>query len=186
MPELSDVLASGDIGAINKGGALASDAVQDTGEIDTIVQVERDRLTVLETTGLVVMSGNSLVAQSIGVTPTKVILFDTKQVEAGVGVSGDIALQRATATLAGVFKLRFEAFVDYASNVDITWSMYKNGSQFGNTITLSGQGANVFPITLITSANLLANDYLELYATASATTNLTVSQANGTLEKTIF
>lgn len=144
------------------------------------------RIDDLEATGLVVLSGNSLTPQSIATSATKVILFDTKEVEAGVGAVGDVVTNKATATLSGVFKLRFEAFVSYASNVDITWQMYKNGVAFGNTITLSGQGTKVFPITLLTSANLTTNDYLELYATASATTDLTVSQANGTLEKTHF
>lgn len=155
-------------------------------DIDTDLTSKGNRLAVLEEAGIVVMSGNGLVAQSIAITPTKVLLFDTKNVEAGVGAVGTVALQRATATLAGVFKLRFEAFVSYASNIDITWGMYKNGVPFGNTITLSGQGAKVFPITLITSTELLANDYLELYATASSVVDLTVAQANGTLEKTIF
>ena len=145
-----------------------------------------DRVIDLENTGLVVLSGANLTPQSITTSATKVVLFDAKDVEAGVGAVGDVATNKATATLTGVFKLRFEAFVSYAGNVDITWQMYKNGVAFGNAITLSGQGSNVFPITLITSASLLANDYLELYATASATTDLTVSQANGTLEKTHY
>ena len=145
-----------------------------------------NRLIDLENTGLVVMSGNSLMPQTIAITPTKVVLFDTKEVEAGVGAIGDIALHRAIASLTGIFKLRFEAFLSYASNVDITWQIYKNGVAFGNSITLSGQGTKVFPITLLTSANLLANDYIELYATASASTNITISQVNGTLEKTHF
>lgn len=140
----------------------------------------------LNESGLVVMSGTNLTAQSIATSATKVNLFDTKNVEIGLGVSGDVATHKATATLDGIYKVRFEAFVQYASNVDITWQMYKNGVAFGNSITLSGQGANVFPIVLITSTSFTANDYLELYATASATTDLTISQANGTLEKTYF
>ena len=179
--ELSNALSSGELANIYLGGVLSGNKVTTAADIDALVETA-----MLAKTGLMVMSGNSLTAQSIGVTPTKVVLFDTKNVEAGSGAVGDVALNRASATLSGVFKLRFEAFVDYASNVDITWQMYKNGVAFGNTITLSGQGANAFPITLITSAELLNNDYLELYATASSVTDLTVSQANGTLEKTIF
>lgn len=196
--ELSNALSSGELTNIYLGGVTSAEKVQiksdmtsvnvsfdDTGLGITAVTAQA-ALAVLAEVGLVVMSGNSLVAQSISTSATKVVLFDTKNVEAGVGAIGDVATNKATATLNGVYKLRFEAFVDYASNVDITWQMYKNGVAFGNSITLSGQGTKVFPITLITSANLLADDFLELYATASATTNLTVSQANGTLEKTIF
>lgn len=179
--ELQNIMSSGENTSLQLNSQAVGDAVPVKDDVAGLTE-----LAMLAKTGLMVMSGNSLTAQSIAITPTKVVLFDTKNVEAGAGAVGDVALNRATATLAGVFKLRFEAFVDYASNVDITWSMYKNGSPFGNTITLSGQGANSFPITLITSAELLANDYLELYATASSVTNLTVSQANGTLEKTIF
>lgn len=185
--ELSDVLASGDITAINKGGVLADDAILDKGELEVITDALSLRIDDLEATGLVVMSGSALTPQSIPTSATKVVLFDTKDVEAGVGVAGDVALNRATATLAGVFKIRFESFVSYAGNVDITWALYKNGIPIPNTsITLAGQGASVFPITLITSTSLAANDYLELFATASATTDLTVAHANGTLEKTHF
>ena len=196
--QLQTILNSGNVTAIYIGGVTSADKVpkfseltganvtiDDTG-LGITATTTQDAVSALGEVGLAVLSGNSLVAQSITTSPTKVLLFDTKNVEAGVGATGDVAQQRATATLNGVFKLRFEAFVDYASNVDITWQMYKNGVAFGNSITLSGQGANIFPITLLTSANLLANDYLEIYATASATTNLTVSQSNGTLEKTIF
>jgi len=196
--ELSNALASGELSSIYLGGITATEKVQiksdmtsanvsfdDTG-LGITATTTQAALAALAEVGLVVMSGNSLTPQSITTSPTKVVLFDTKNVEAGVGTTGDVALNKATATLDGVYKLRFEAFVDYASNVDITWQMYKNGVAFGNSITLAGQGSKVFPITLITSATLLANDYLELYATASSTTNLTVSQANGTLEKTIF
>ena len=144
------------------------------------------RIADLENTGLVVLNGNALAPQTIGTGATKVVLFSSKEVEAGVGAIGDVALDRAIATLDGIFKLRFEAFMSYASNVDITWRIYKNGSPFGNSITLAGQGAKVFPVTLITSTTLLADDYLELYASASASTNITISQVNGTLEKTHF
>lgn len=178
--DLQAILNSGQITNMSIGGVTTEEKVMTFGDLTNAQIVSRAKL------GLMVMSGNSLTPQTIAVTPTKVTLFDTKDVEAGVGAAGDVALNRATATLTGVFKLRFEAFISYASNVDMTFQMYKNGVAFGNSITLSGQGSKVFPITLITSANLAANDYLELYATASSSTNITISQANGTLEKTIF
>lgn len=196
--ELQVIASSGELTQIYLGGVLTTDKVQkkldmtsanisfdDTG-MGISASTAQAALAILAEVGLVVMSGNSLVAQTIGVTPTKVVLFDTKNVEAGVGVTGDVATNKATATLAGVFKLRFEAFLSYASNIDITWTLYKNGVVYGNAITLAGSGAKIFPITLITSANLLAADYIELYATASSSTNITISQANATLEKTIF
>ena len=144
------------------------------------------RIAAFEDTGMTVMSGNAIAPQSIAITPTKVNAFDSVAIDVGVGTSADATLDRMTADLDGVFKLRFEGFVSYASNVTIVWQIYKNGSPFGNSITLSGQGANSFPIVLISSAELLATDYLELFATASAVSNLTVSQSNGTLEKTHF
>lgn len=196
--ELQNVLNSGEITNISLGGVTADDAVpkksdltapnidfDDTGLGITATNVDQ-ALSVLAEVGLLVMSGNALAPQSIGTSPTKVTLFGTKNVQAGVGVTGDVALQRATATLDGVFKIRFEAFVQYASNVDITWQIYKNGVAFGNSITLSGQGSKNMPITILTSTTLVATDYIELYATASATTDLTIAQTNGALEKTIF
>ena len=132
------------------------------------------------------MSGTNLTAQTIGTTAIKVVLYDTKVVEAGVGVTGSVVDSKATVTLPGIFKIRFEAFVSYASNIDITWMLYKNGVATGNQITLSGQGATVFQIILLTSASLVANDYLELYATASASSDITMASTNGTIEKTIF
>lgn len=140
----------------------------------------------LEATGITVRAGANLTPQTIGVTATKVINFDTTLIEAGVGTIWDAVNLRMTATLDGIFKLRYESFITYASNVDITWQIYKNGVPFGNSITLSGQGTTVFPLVLLSSASLLTDDYLELYATASASTTLTISQANGTLEKTHF
>ena len=196
--QLATILNSGNIATIYIGGAttpfkavvfgdLSSDNISfdDTGLGITALTAQA-ALAALAEVGLVVMSGNGLVPQSITTSPTKVLLFDTKNVEAGVGAAGDISLHRATATLNGVFKLRFEAFLSYASNIDITWQIYKNGVAFGNSITLAGQGTKIFPITLLTSAEFLANDYIELYATASATADITISQVNGTLEKTIF
>ena len=177
-PGINSGVDTGDEVETNLTGAFA--------KIDADIVNLDDRVIDLENTGLVVMSGNSLAPQTIAITPTKVLLFDTKDVEAGVGAIGDITLHRAIASLGGVFKLRFEAFVSYASNVDITWRIYKNGVPFGNSITLAGQGTKVFPITLLTSTTFIANDYIELYATASASTNITVSQVNGTLEKTHF
>lgn len=153
---------------------------------DTDIADHETRISVLENTGMTVMSGNNRPIQSIGITATKVDLFDTIEIDAGVGTSGDVTLDRATAVLDGIYKLRFEAFVKYASNVSITWQMYKNGVAFGNSITLFGHAADPFPIVLISSSNFLAGDYLELYATASATTDLTVTHANGTIEKTHF
>lgn len=153
---------------------------------DADIADHETRISVLENTGMTVMSGNNRPIQSIGTTATKVDLFNTIEIDAGVGTSGDVTLDRATAGLDGIYKLRFEAFVKYASNVSITWQMYKNGVAFGNSITLFGHAADPFPIVLISSSNFLAGDYLELYATASATTDLTVTHANGTIEKTQF
>lgn len=196
--QIATILSGGTITSMFIGGITAdkkvvvfSDLVapnmafDDTGLGITATTVD-EALTALSEVGLVVMNGNSLTPQSIATSPTKVVLFDTKVVEAGVGVTGDVALQRASTTITGIMKLRFEAFVSYASNIDITWQLYKNGVAYGDTVTLAGQGAKVFPLTLITSDNLTAGDYLELFATASATATLTVVQANGTLEKTIF
>lgn len=144
------------------------------------------RIVDMEETGITVRAGSNLTPQTIAVTPTKIVNFDTTLIEAGVGTIWDTINLRMTATLDGIFKLRYESFITYASNVDITWQIYKNGVPFGNSITLSGQGATVFPLVLLSSASLLAGDYLELYGTASASTTLTISQANGTLEKTHF
>ena len=196
--ELQNVLNSGEITAIYIGGQATTDKVQvesdmeaanigfdDTG-LGVTATTSQEALAALAEVGLVVLSGSSLAAQTIGTTATKIVFSDTKSVEAGVGVAGDVSLNRASALLAGVFKLRFEMFLSYASNVDITWRIYKNGAAFGNSITLPGQGAKVFPITLITSTSLAQGDYLELFAAASSATDITVAQANGTLEKTIF
>ncbi len=159
------------------------------GNIDTAIdQVDTNTaaLVVLNNTGMVVRAGSNIAPQTINTSATKVVSFDTTVIEAGVGAVWDVANVRMKATLDGVFKLRYESFISYASNVDITWQIYKNGAPFGSSVTLSGQGATVFPLVLISSAPLLANDYLELHGTASASTPLTVVQANGTLEKTYF
>lgn len=144
------------------------------------------RIVDIENAGMTVRTGSNISPQTIATTATKVVSFDTTAVEAGVGTLWDTVNLRMKATTDGIFKLRYESFVSYTSNVDITWQIYKNGATFGNSITLSGQGATVFPLVLLSSAPLLADDYLELYATATASTALTVVQANGTLEKTHF
>ena len=144
------------------------------------------RLVHLEDTGMSVMSGSNLTPQTIGITATKVISFDTLAIEVGVGTTGDIPNNKAIADSNGVFKLRYESFISYASNVDIIWQIWKNGAPFGASIELAGDGARIFPILLISSTSLLANDELELYATASASTDITIAQSNGTLEKTHF
>ncbi len=140
----------------------------------------------LSKVGLVVMSGNDLTPQTIELTDTKVVLYDTLLVQEGVGITADLANNKSTVTLDGVFKIRFEAFVSYASNVDITWKIYKNGTPTTNSITLTGQGATIFQIVLITSSTFSVDDYLELFAVASAQTDITLSLTNGTIEKTIF
>ena len=167
-----------------------SDIATNTADIATNTADIADheiRLLDIEDTGMTTMSGNNITPQSlVAATSTKINSFDTILIDVGVGTAGSIALQRMTAEHAGIYKLRYESFVSYASNVTITWQIYKNGVAFGNSITLSGQGAAVFPIILISSAQLAVDDYLELYGTASANDTLTVAQANGTLEKTHF
>ena len=154
--------------------------------LDVRVAANETGISDLENTGMTVMSGSDIAPQTIAITATKIISFDTTSVSVGVGSNWDATNSRMQATLSGVFKLRYESFVSYASNVTITWQIYKNGVVFGNAITLAGKGAEIFPIVLISSTNLLADDYLELHGTASAETALTVVQANGTLEKTHF
>ena len=167
---------------------VASNAVE-VAKIDPLdVRVTANEVAIvhLNDTGMTVRTGSNIAPQTIAITATRVISFDTTTVEAGTGTLWDIANGRMKATSDGIFKLRYESFVSYASNVNITWQIYKNGAPFGNSITLSGQGATVFPLVLLSSTPLLADDYLELHGTASASTPLTVVQANGTLEKTHF
>lgn len=144
------------------------------------------RVAALETIGITVLSGSNRPPQTIAVTATKVLSFDTLSIDVGVGTGGSVANQRAIAELNGVFKIRYEAFLSYASNVDITWQIHKNGSPFGAPITISGQGATPFPFFRFATAEFLENDYVELHATASAETDITILQANGTFEKTYF
>lgn len=167
-------------------------------EADTNAYTDTDKAEVakiagIETTvnnlndvGMTVLSGSNIAPQTIGLTPVKVALFDTIAIDVGTGTTGSIANQRASADVAGVYKLRLEAFVAYASNVDIEWEIYVSGVPTGNNITLAGHGTQYFSITLISALELLANDYVELYATASASTPMTVLHSNGTLEKTHY
>jgi len=152
------------------------------GTIDSI----NTRVETLENSGMTALIGSNLTPQTIPITAVKVTSFDTIGVDVGVGTGGSIVDQRAIAELDGVFKFRYEAFVSYASNVDIEWHIYKNGVSFGAPITISGQGATYFPILRLGNPTLLADDYVELYATASAETDITILQASGTLEKTHF
>ena len=196
--ELQTILNSGGINSIYIGGTASTDKAQkksdmtgenvsfdDTGLGITATTIQAG-IAALGEIGIMVMSGTSLTPQTIGTSATKVDLYDTKLVEEGVGVVGDVATSKATITLDRIYKVRFAAFVSYASNVDITWTIYKKGVPSGNTITLAGQGSTVFQIILLTSVPLLVDDYLELYATASASTDITLTSTNGTIETTIF
>jgi len=176
--ELQAILSGGAITNIQIGGATVNEAVPVKSEL-------KDPS--LQEVGITNMRGANIAPQSlIADTPAKVNLFDTKVVEAGVGVSGYVVTQRATATLNGLFKIRLDALVDYASNVDITWDLYKNGSPTGVPVTISGQGATAFQIVKVSTESFVATDYIELYATASADTTLKVHSAYGSFEKTIF
>ncbi len=196
--ELQTILNSGGINSIYLGGTASTDkaqkksdmtganvSVDDTG-LGITATTTQEAITALGGVGLMVMSGTNLTPQTIGTSATKVDLYDTKIVEEGVGVTGDVANSKATITLDRIYKVRFAAFVSYASNVDITWTIYKKGVPSGNTITLAGQGSTVFQIILLTSVPLLTDDYLELFATASASTDITLTSTNGTVETTIF
>lgn len=180
--QLQTILNSGGISSMYIGGTTSADKVQKKSDVDLVAA----RVATLENTGMTVLSGSSLTPQTIGTSATAVASFDTLSIEAGTCTTGSVAGQSMTADCDGVFKLRYEAFVSYSNSVDITWQIYKNGIPFGSSITLSGQGAKVFPIVLLSSANLLAADVLKLYATATASTAITITQANGTLEKTAF
>ena len=196
--ELQTILNSGGVNTIYLGGTANIDKVQkksdmtganvsfddtDLGITATSVQAA---LAILGEVGFMVMTGNSLAPQTIGTSATKVNTFDTLMIEEGVGVVGSVAEDKATVTLDGVFKIRFEAFISYSVSVDIEWQIYKNGSPFGTPITLSGQGSTPFPILRLASAPLVIGDYVELYATASASTDITIAQSSGAMEKTIF
>ena len=177
------------VGSTDTGAGVEAKLDTAFGNIDTEITkivLQEARIADLESTGISVLSGSSLAPQTIPVTATKVVSFDTLDIEAGVGTTGSVAGQSVTANITGIYKLRYEAFVSYASNVDITWQIYKNAAPFGASITLSGEGAGIFPLVLISSANLVATDVLELHATASAQTDITIAQANGSLEKTHF
>ena len=196
--ELQTILNSGDLNSIYLGGATSPNKVQikedmigenvyvdDTGLGVTAANVQA-AFAIFAEVGLMVMNGVSLDPQTIGTSPTKVNTFDTLSIEEGVGIEGSVADDKATVTIAGVFKVRFEAFVTYAGNIDISWEIYKNGSPFGTPITLAGQGSTPFPILRLANAAFEVDDYVELYATASASTDITVVQSNGSMEKTIF
>jgi len=191
--DIQEYLDSGEETDVKKGGVTADDSLQDLGEVKVItdaldarVTANEDALAILNNSGLTVMSGSSLTPQTINIVPTPIISFDTLAIEVGVGTEGDVLTQSIKATDDGVFKLRYEAFLSYASNVTITWKIYKNESPFGDAITLTGKGAEVFTLVLISATELLANDILQLYGTASASTDITIAQSNGTLEKTYF
>lgn len=196
--ELQTILNSGGINTIYLGGTASTDKVQKKSDLtggnvtvdDTGLGITANNMqeafAIMAEVGLLVLSGTSRPTQALTTSPAKIQAFDTKQIETGVGCSGDVALHRASATLDGVYKLRFESFVSYSGSADITWQMYKNGTPFGNSVTIPGQGTKVFPIVLISSTSLTAGDYLELYGTGSTSVSLDISQANGTLEKTLF
>ena len=196
--ELQTILNSGDLNSIYLGGATSPKKVQvkedmigdnitvdDTGLGISAANVQA-AFAILAEVGLMVMTGVNLTPQTIGTSPTKLNTFDTLAIEEGVGVIGNTVDDRATVTLDGIFKIRFEAFVSYASNVDIEWQIYKNGSPFGTPMTLSGQGATIFPILRLANSPFVVDDYIELYATASASTDITIVQSSGSMEKTIF
>jgi hypothetical protein len=164
---------------------IATNTIDISNNTSTLTNIDA-RIENLENVGLTVLSGSNLPVQSIGTSPVKVSAFDSILIDTGVGTSGSVLNQRATAELDGVFKIRYESFISYASNVTITWQIYKNGLPFGSSLSLAGRGAEVFPLVLISSTELLAGDFIELYATSSATTDLTTKHANGTLEKTYF
>lgn len=192
--QLQTILNSGDISSVYLGGTTVADKLLKSSEVDAKiaaledgkVQENIEAIAVINNSGMSVLGGNALTPQTIAVTPTPVVSFDTLSIEVGVGTTGSVLNQSMTADVNGVYKLRYESFLSYASNIDITWQIYKNGVPFGNAITLAGQGSKVFPIVLISAAYLLAGDELKLYGTASASTDITVAQANGTLEKTYF
>ena len=196
--ELQTILNSGGINSIYLGGATSIHKVQkksdmtganvsfddiDLGITATSVQAA---LAILAEVGMSVMSGTNIAPQTIGTSPTKLNTFDALALEVGVGTEASFVDDKVTITLEGIFKMRFEAFISYASNVDIEWQIYKNGSPFGTPLTLSGQGATVFHFCRMTNATFAKDDYLELYATASASTDLTIVQSAGIMEKTIF
>jgi len=196
--ELQTILNSGEINSIYIGAATSPKKVQikedmtaanssfdDTDLGITAVSVQA-ALAILGEVGMSVMTGTSIAPQTIGTSPTKLNTFDALALEVGVGTEASFVDDKVTITLSGLFKMRFEAFVSYASHIDIEWQIYKNGSPFGVPLTLSGQGTTVFHLCRMANAEFAADDYLELYATASASTDLTIVQSAGSMEKTIF
>jgi len=196
--ELQTILNSGEINSIYIGAATSPKKVQikenmtasnssfdDTGLGITAASVQA-ALAILGEVGMSVMTGTSIAPQTIGTSPTKLNTFDALALEVGVGTEASFVDDKVTITLSGLFKMRFEAFVSYASHIDIEWQIYKNGSPFSAPLILSGQGATVFHLCRMSNAIFAEDDYLELYATASASTDLTIVQSAGIMEKTIF
>jgi len=196
--ELQTILNSGGVNSIYLGGTTSTKKVQKKEDMtganvsvdDTGLGVSADNVqeafAIFAEVGLMVMAGVAIAPQVIGTSPTKVNTFDTLVIEEGVGVTGDVVNDKGTITLDGIFKVRFEAFVLYAGNVDIAWQIYRNGSPFGSPVTLPGQGATPFPILRIANTPLEKDDYIELYATASTSASVTIVQSSGSIEKTIF
>jgi hypothetical protein len=106
---------------------------------------------------------------------TSTVLYDAKTYDTGSNVDIVTNKGRFTAPVAGFYT--FSATIQVVSVANVVVALAKNGSVISNGVNVGGSGVNQGSIVTDT-LQLAANDYIEVFVTASAVVAIFVGTAS--------
>lgn len=197
--ELQVILNSGELSQAYFGGTAATDKVQiksdmtganvsfDNSLTSLVATTVQAAIVELANVGLAHMALATpyTVGQSVGLTASKISLFDTISQDINgavtplVDTSESVHTHKFTIDKTGLYAVYGNATAEFSSSAIVALILYKNGAPASEPIALQGRGAGkpvLFSYNDLLS--LTATDYLEIYAysdTAATSTLITVS-----------
>ena len=203
--DLQAVLNTGEITNIFIGGVTASDRVIKLFDLTSLnISFDKTGTSLISTnaqTALVELANVGYVhlslvepyrvGQVLGVTPTKLSLFDTiihdinGTVTPLVDTSESVPAHKFTIDKTGTYDMKGVITAEFSTSNNVSVELYKNGVATGAKANLQGRGTGkAVQFTYVGLIDLVATDYLELYAYAdSASVSTLITSSTVILER---
>jgi hypothetical protein len=193
--QLQTVLNSGGITSVYLGGTTTADKVLKKSEVDAFDNSATSLLATTQQAALVELANVGLAhmllatpytaGQTIGLTPSKISLFDTIHHDINgavtplVDTSEAIPAHKYTIDKIGLYAIYGTVSAEFASSDAVSMQLYKNAAPIGVPVSVQGRGAGK-PVVYAYNdlLDLVATDYLEVYAYSDAAATSTVIKSS--------
>lgn len=203
MPDLQlqTILNSGGISSIYLGGTATGDKVLKKSEVDAfdnsatslMATTQQAALVELANVGLahLILATPYTAGQTIGLTPSKISLFDTIHHDINgavtplVDTSESIPAHKFTIDKSGLYSIYGIVSAEFASSDAVSMQLYKNAAPLGVPISIQGRGTGK-PVAFAYSnlIDIVATDYLEVYAYSdAAATSIVIKSSSMIVER---